>query len=289
VEDVLSRTVTQLLNGLSLAMLLFMVAGGMTLIFSFMRVLNLSHGALYLLGGYLGYSVMRRLEVAGLAVFLPFLAVGALGLAMDGLFRRRLYGQPVQQILLTLGLALILSDAILTWWGPIPRTLPPPSFLVGAVSLPGEVVFPKYRLAIMGVGLFLAMALGLVWQRTRVGALLRACVDDRDMLQALGVDVPLLMRTVFVTGVALAALAGVLGIPYLGLNIGLDADILLYSVVILVIGGLGSLRGALIGSIFVGIMDTSSKAYFPEFSYFAIFGPALLTLLVRPAGLFGRV
>lgn len=274
------------LNGLTFGLLLFVVASGLTVIFGLMGVINLSHGALYLLGAYLGYLLVDRTGEFALALVVAPIAVGALGWVLDRGFRSRLYGAELPQVLLTIGIALIIGDAILAATGGAAQTIAPPEFLSGSVSLPGDVHFPRYRLAVGVFGIVVAVALVVLWTRTRLGAILRAGVDDAPTLEALGVNVGRVFTWTFVGGAALAAVAGVVGAPLLGVYPGMDFDILLYSIIVVVIGGLGSMRGALGGALVVGLADSFGKAYVPELSYFAIFGPAVLVLALRPEGLF---
>jgi branched-chain amino acid transport system permease protein len=282
-----SELVLHTLNGLAFAMLVFLVASGLTLVFGLMRVINLAHGALYLLGAYLGYVVQRETRSFYLALILAPVAVSGVAWLVDRLLRERLYGEEPPQVLLTIGLALITGDAILWAAGGTARSVQEPAWLAGSVTLPGSIVFPTYRIAIIVLGVAVAIALGVMWQRTRVGALLRAGVDDATTLEALGVNAGRLFMLTFVGGAALAALAGVVGAAFVGLYPGLDFDILLYSLVVVVLGGLGSLRGALVGALVIGLADAYAKAYVPELSSFVVFGPAVLVLAVRPTGLFG--
>lgn len=275
------------LNALAFAALLFLVSSGLTLIFGLMRVINLSHGALYLLAAYIGYSMVELTGSFWVALAIAPAAVGLLGYAIAKTLRRALYGTELNQVLLTLGIALVLGDLVLWSWGPAPRSVGVPAVLDGHVILPGEKVFPVYRLAIIGIGAAAAIAWGVVWQRTRLGAVVRAGVDDAETLGALGTNVAAVFTGVFVAGSALAGFAGVLGAPILGVSAGLAFDVLLYSIVIVVLGGLGSLRGALMGSIVVALAATYSQVYVPTFFWFAVFGPALLVLALRPQGLFG--
>lgn len=283
----MSELAFQTLNGIAFGMLLFLLASGLTVIFGLMRVINLSHGALYLLGGYLALLMIEETGSWALALLVPPLAVGALALVLDRLLRERLYGDPLGQVLLTIGIALIIGDLILAVAGGTPRALQEPSGLQGSAPLPGGVEFPVYRLAIIGLGLLVAVGLGLLWERTRLGAILRAGVDDAPTLDALGIDVRRVFTLTFAAGAALAGLAGVLGAPYLGLSVGLDFDVLLLALVVVVVGGLGSLRGAFVGSLVIGLTDSFAKAYVPELSYFAVFAPVIVVLALRPRGLFG--
>lgn len=275
------------LNALAFAALLFLVSSGLTLIFGLMRVINLSHGALYLLAAYIGFSMVELTGSFWLALAVAPAAVGLLGYVIAKTMRRALYGTELNQVLLTLGIALVLGDLVLWSWGPAPRSVDVPAVLGGHVTLPGEKVFPVYRLAIIGIGAAAAIAWGVVWQRTRLGAVVRAGVDDAETLGALGTNVAAVFTAVFVAGSALAGFAGVLGAPVLGVSAGLAFDVLLYSIVIVVLGGLGSLRGALMGSVVVALAATYSQVYVPTFFWFAVFGPALLVLALRPQGLFG--
>ncbi len=276
-----------LLNALAFAALLFLVSSGLTLIFGLMRVINLSHGALYLLAAYVGYSTVEATGSFWLALLVAPVAVGLLGFAIARTLHRGLYGTELNQVLLTLGVALVLGDLVVWSWGPAPRSVDVPGLLDGHVALPGEKIFPVYRLAIIGIGIAAAIAWAIIWERTRLGAVVRAGVDDAEMLGALGTNVSRVFTGVFVAGSALAGFAGVLGSPILGVSGGLAFDVLLYSIVIVVLGGLGSLRGALMGSIVVALAATYSQVYVPTFFWFAVFGPALLVLTLRPLGLFG--
>jgi branched-chain amino acid transport system permease protein len=190
-------------------------------------------------------------------------------------------------VLLTFGFVFLIADLAALVWGPDPQTIPRPPPLVGAVNFAG-VTFPTYRLFVIGVGI--AIALGLAWAqaRTRVGAIVRAAVDDAEMVRALGINLPLVWTAVFALGGFLAALGGVLGGAFIGVYHGADLEVLLLTFAVVILGGLGSLRGAFVGSLAVGLLDTFGKALFPELSAFTIFAPVALILVVRPTGLFGR-
>jgi branched-chain amino acid transport system permease protein len=269
-------------------MLLFMVASGLTVVFGLMRVMNLSHGTLYLVGAYSGFAVERSTGNFWLALIAAPLVGATVGLVIERSVRARLYSGALNQVLLTLGLAFLIGDLLLWQFGGTPLALSPAPQLEGSITL-GTIVYPTYRLALLIVGALMAAGIGVVWESTRLGAILRAGVDDAPILQALGVNLGLVTALTFTAGAALAALGGVAGAPVLGIYTGQDLDVLLYSLVVVVVGGLGSLRGALVGSLLVGILDTFSKAYVPEFAYFSVFGPVLLVLALRPAGLAGRI
>ncbi|HRQ39173.1 MAG TPA: branched-chain amino acid ABC transporter permease [Chloroflexota bacterium] len=278
----------QLLNGLVASMLLFIMAAGLSLIFGQMRVINLSHGAFYLVGGYVGLTAVTQWNAFWPALILTPLLVGLMGWLVERFLLRGRYGRQhqLQQVLLTFGVALVLSDLAEWRWGAYTQTVSPPVFLTAAVPLFG-LQFPLYRLAIIAIGLLLALALALFLGRTRWGAILRAGVTHPQMVSGLGIDVQRVFAATFAAGVALAALAGVLGAPITTLYPGLDFEILILTVVVVVVGGLGSLRGAFVGALLIGLTDTFGKARLPEFSLFLIFAVMAVVLLVRPSGLFG--
>ncbi|HET9662405.1 MAG TPA: branched-chain amino acid ABC transporter permease [Thermomicrobiales bacterium] len=279
--------VFQTLNGLTTGALLFFLASGLTVIFGLMRILNLAHGALFLFGGYVGYTVAERTGSFVLAVLAGAFAAAVLGVLIQQGFSTSLLRSPFNQVLLTLGLAFIISNAILYFWGGTPKLLRPPEPLRGSREILG-VFYPQYRLMLIALSCVTAVILYLVWERSRLGAIVRACVDDREMAAAMGIRVDLVFAAVFAIGAALAGMTGVLGAPVLGLSIGLEFDVLLLAVVVVVVGGIGSLSGAFIASMAVGLIDAYGKARFPELSYFTLFVPVILILLVRPRGLLGR-
>lgn len=280
--------VFQILNGLTTGALLFFVASGLTVVFGLMRILNLTHGALFLLGAFVGWSVQQATGSLALAALAGALAAALVGLLIQQTFARTLLGSPFNQVLLTLGLAFILNNAYLAIWGGVPRSLSAPGFLAGSASILG-VTYPVYRLFLIGLAVVAGAALWLFWERSRLGAVVRACVDDRSMAAAMGIRVDLVFAVVFTVGAMLAGLAGVLGGPVLGASIGLDFDVLLLAVVVMVVGGIGSLSGAFVGGMLVGLVDTIGRASFPEISYFTLFAPVILILLLRPSGLFGTM
>lgn len=278
----------QLLNGITFAALLFLLASGFTLIFGLMRVVNLTHGALYLVGGYVGLSVIRATGNFFIGVLVAAIAIGILGLAIERGLLRFVQGDVLPQVLLTIGLAFIMADLSLVIWGGDPVSIPVPSFLSGSFSL-GAITYPKYRLFVVLVGAVVAAALWLLQAKTRLGAIIRAGVDDAEMVDALGINIKLVFSGVFLLGAALAGLTGVMGGAFLSLYPGADSEILLLGLVVVIIGGMGSLEGAIVGSLVVGLLDTFGKALFPELAYFTIFGPMAIMLALRPSGLFGRL
>jgi branched-chain amino acid transport system permease protein len=280
--------ILQALNGTSMGALLFLLASGFTLTFGLGRVVNLAHGAFYLLGGYLGLSTLRASGSFWLALVTGGLAIVVTSWICDRLLIRRTRDHVFGQILLTVGIAYVLADLCLAVWGGNPLRLPPPEFARGPIDLPGGIVYPRYRFFLIVLGVAVAAVLWLLHERTPLGALVRAGVDDREMVAALGIDVHRLFALVFGLAAFLAGLSGVVGGAFLTLYPGADWEILAYALVVVIVGGLGSLPGAMVGSLIVGLVDAYGRWLLPEFSYFMVFGPMAVLLMVRPTGLFGR-
>jgi branched-chain amino acid transport system permease protein len=277
----------QTLNGISYGMLLFLLAAGLSLIFGLMKVLNLTHGSFYLLGGYFGLAVIHKTGSFVLAVLAASVAVAGIGIVMERFFLRRFHLEELPQALVTFGFLFIFSDLTTVIWGGDPQTMPKPDIFSGSVQL-GAFYYPTYRLFIIGFGLVVAVLLWWLQDGTRIGAMVRASVDDEEVARALGINVSLLFTLVFALGAFLAALGGVMGGPIVGMYPGADFQVLLLGFVVVIIGGLGSLKGALIGGLIVGLLDNFGKVFFPELALFTIFAPMVLILAVRPSGLFGR-
>ena len=273
--------VVQFLNGISFGMLLFLLAAGLSLIFGLMRILNLAHGSYYLLGAYVALSVVQRTGSLVVATLVGIAVVVALGVLMERVFLRRLpRHEELPQALLTFGFLLVIGDVALWIWGGTAQSVPAPEALSASVRL-GALVFPSYRLFLIVMGLW------FLQERTTIGAMLRAAVDDAEMAEATGINVSRLSTLVFALGAALAALGGIMAGPVLGVHPGADFEILLLAFVVVIIGGLGSLKGALVGGVLVGCLDNFGKALFPELALFTIFAPMAVILAVRPTGLFG--
>ena len=276
-----------ILNGLTFAALLFIVASGFTLIFGLLRIVNLAHGALYLFGGLVGYSAATATGsfAAGILAAMAFAAV--LGLALDRGLLRFVRGFELRQVLLTLGVAFILNDLALVIWGGDTMTVPAPEALLGAVNV-GDLYYPKYRLFVLGLGIVVFAGLWLLLNRTRLGALIRAGVDDAETIEAMGIDIRKVFMATFMLGAALAGLGGAVGGVFLTLYPGADSEILVFSLAVVIIGGRGSLAGAAVGALLVGLLNSIGQVMFPELAYFAIFGPMAALLAFRPLGLFGK-
>jgi len=278
----------QALNGLSFGALLFILAAGLSLVFGMMDVVNLAHGAFYMLGAYVGLTVVQFTGSFWLALAAAPVALGALGLAIEPLLLRHLRGRHLDQVLLTIGVSLVIVDQIGLIWGREVRSLPFPPGLDGTVVLIGGV-YPVYRLFVIAFGVALAAVIAVIYRRTKLGMLIRAGVEDAEMLGALGVNTDRLFALTFAVGAALAGLAGVIAAPVFGLQPGMDVDALLYSLVVVVVGGLGTLGGAVAGSVLVGPVDTFGKVLFQEFALAVIFAIVALVLLFKPTGLLGRI
>ena len=279
--------VAQLLNGLVYGMLLFLMAAGLSLIFGLMNVVSLAHGSFFMLGAFFGLSIYRFTGSFWLALVLAPLPVAALGIVMELLFMRPLYRRGhMDQVLLTFGFTFVFFDLVQAVWGRVIVRLPAPEILQGATQI-GLGVFSTYRLFLIGLGFAMALLLWLFLDRSRIGAMVRAGVDDAAMAAGLGANIPLLFTGIFGAGVALAALGGVAAGPVLGLYPGMDTEILIPAFIVIVIGGMGSLRGAFVGSLLIGEIDTFGKAYFPSLALFLIYLVMAVVLLVRPQGLFG--
>ena len=283
-----TSAILQAINGASLAALLFLLASGFTLSFGLMRVVNMAHGAYYLLGGYVGLTVVRVTGSFWLAIFAGGAAIALLGLFIDRVLIRRTGENHLAQVLLTVGIAFVIGDLAQWTWGGDNLKVPVPMFLRGAVELPGGIVYPAFRLMLVGIGLVVALLLWLLYHKTQIGAVVRAGVDDREMVAANGIHVDRLFMVVSALASFLAGMAGVVGGAFLTLYPGAEWEILVFALVVVIVGGLGSLEGAMIGALIVGLLDAYGRWLLPEFSYFVLFGPMAILMLFRPTGLFGK-
>jgi branched-chain amino acid transport system permease protein len=279
--------VIQTLNSLSLGGLLFLLSAGFSLIFGLMRVPNLSHGALFMLGTYVGVSVMKVVPDLWLAALASGLIVAIFGGLLERFVLRSLAGNPLSQVLLTLGVSFIIADLCLMVWGGDPIPVATPVLLRAPLFVFG-LPFPAYRLVVVGIALGTALALYLLLERTRLGAMIRAGVDDMQMARAVGIPISRLFTAVFCLGAALAAAGGVIGGPILSAYPGLDADMLPLALIVVILGGVGSLVGALVGSFIIGFIYTFGTALLPDLAYVILFLPMIFIIAFRPRGLFGR-
>lgn len=274
-------------NSVTLGGLLFLLSAGFSLIFGLMRIPNLTHGSFFMLGGYFAASLIEWGLGFWPAAVVSGLLVAALGGVVERLILRRLAGAELAQVLVTLGLSFMIADVCLKVWTGDPIRIDTPRALQGATSL-GGFAFPTYRLAISLIAVAFAVALWALLDRTRLGAMIRAGVDDPEMARVTGIRVSHLFTIVFCLGAWLAGFAGVIGGPILSVYPGLDQEMLPLALVVVILGGSGSLLGSLVGSFIVGFLYNFGQAMFPELAYVVLFLPMLLVLVVRPQGLFGR-
>ncbi|MFL5313663.1 MAG: branched-chain amino acid ABC transporter permease [Microvirga sp.] len=275
-------------NSLALGGLLFLLSAGFSLIFGLMRIPNLMHGSFFMLGAYLGATFLAKGMNFWLAALASAAAMVVIGGAIERLLLRRLAGQELAQVLLTLGLSFIVADLCLMIWTGDPIQPPTPPQLQGVLQAFG-MFFPLYRVAVVGIAVAVAIALWVMIDRTRLGAMIRAGVDDAPIARVMGIRVSQLFTLIFCLGAGLAAFAGVMGAPYLSVYPGLDADMLPLALIVVILGGTGRLLGALVGSFIIGFLYNFGQAMFPDLAYVILFLPMLLVLVLRPQGLFGRV
>lgn len=294
----------QTLNGLQLGVLLFLVAAGLTLVFGIMDFLNLAHGSLYMLGAFFcaTLTLMTGSFLLGVLLALPLTAL--VGVAMEVIIARKLYrADHLDQVLATFGLILVFDTTTQLVWGPQGRSIPLPDWLSGPVFLPGGFIFPRYRILIILVGLLVALLMYIIVNRTKLGMLIRAGASNRTMASALGVDIRSLFTLVFALGAVFAGLAGMMVAPITEASIGMGNDIILLAFVVIIIGGLGSIKGAFVGALLVGLIDTLGRSYLddlfklfmsnqnaetsaPAVAAMLIYILMALVLVVRPQGLF---
>ena len=276
-----------LLNGVSFAALLFLLSSGFTLAFGLMNVVNIAHGSLFMLGAYVALMVFGLTDSFVLAMLAGALSVGIFGALIEEYLLKYFHLKDLPQILLTMGLAYVIQQSSLIFWGGEPMVMATPEWLRGAAKM-GVVYYPKYRLFVIVVAAMVALALWLLLAKSRIGAHVRACVDDEEMAGAMKINTRRLFFVMFGFSALLAGFGGAISAPYVGAYPGLDFEILPLALVVVIIGGLGSLGGAVLGSLFVGVVDALGKAMFPELSYFTLFVPMIIVLAIKPTGLFGR-
>jgi branched-chain amino acid transport system permease protein len=276
-----------LLNGLTLAALYFLVASGFTLVFGLMRNVNLAHGSLYLLGAYVGYSVGQLSGSWTLAVFAGFLASALAGALMQMLVFRRMEGQELRQTLVTIGLSIVMADVFMWIWGGDTYQFDAPEWMAGRMPLPFVNFYPTFRVLVLLAAIVIGVLLWLLLNRTRVGMMIRAGVDDRQMLSASGVNVQRIFVVTFAIGAGLAGLGGVIGGTALSIAPGEDVRYLLASLVVVIVGGIGSISGAAVGALLIGLAETFGLAYTPTYGVVFTFVLLVVALAFRPDGLMG--
>jgi branched-chain amino acid transport system permease protein len=279
----------QVLNGVQLGLLLFLVASGLTLIFGIMGIINLAHGSFYMLGAYFAFAFAERTHNLWLAIALAVPLTVVIGLALEALLFRFLYRRDhLYQVLLTYGLILVFEEARSLLFGDDVHGVDVPAFLNFSIVLTDGLSYPVYRLFLSGVCLAIAGALYILIQKTRLGMIIRAGSANREMVQSLGFDIAVIYRIVFALGVALAAFAGMIAAPVASVFPGMGNQVLIISFVVVVIGGIGSIKGAFVGALLIGLADTFGQVYAPEIAGMTVYMLMAAVLLWRPAGLFGR-
>ena len=286
-------------NGITLGSLYFLVASGFTLIFGLMRNVNLAHGSLYLFGGYIGYAISSWTGSWVLGFIVAFLGVALLGVVLQIVVFRRMEGQDLRQTMVTIGLSIVFADLMLWVFGGDFYQIQTPNWLVGPIELPlvtavkasGEAVYLRYpmvRLVIFVAAVVIGIAMWLALNRTRVGMMVRAGVDDRDMLAATGVPIQLVFVVVFALGAGLAGIAGVVGGTFQSISPGEDTRFLLASLVVVIVGGMGSIPGAALGAVIIGLAEQLGSVYIPTYAIVVTFLIMVLVLALRPQGLLAR-
>ncbi|MBV8033139.1 MAG: branched-chain amino acid ABC transporter permease [Betaproteobacteria bacterium] len=277
----------QTLNSLALGGLLFLLSAGFSLIFGLMRIANLTHGALFMVGAYLGATLLRWVPNLWIVALLSGLIVAAFGFLLEKFILEKLKGNVFSQVLVTLGFAYIIADFCLVTWGGDPIPIPTPPSLQQPLRVAG-LAFPAFRLAVVGIAVLAAIVLYLFIERTRIGAMIRAGVDDMEMARAVGIPVRRLFSIVFCLGAGLAGAGGVIGGPIMSAYPGLDADMLPLALIVVILGGVGSLVGAFVGSFITAFVYTFGVALFPQLAYVILFLPMIFVIAFRPRGLFGK-
>ena len=279
----------QLLNGVQYGLVLFLVASGLTLVFGILGVINLAHGAFYMLGAYLAYWIAAATGSFALALVGGVAISFVLGLLLENVFIQRMYGRDhLAQVLLSFGMILVIDEIRQILFGKDVHSVAPPAWLSGSIQLTDVLSYPVYRLALCGFCLLMAIAIFYVIQRTRLGMVIRAGAENREMTRSLGIPFDLVNRFVFAGGIALAALGGIVVAPISTVFPGMGDGMLILSFVVVVLGGIGSVAGAAIGALMIGLTDTFGKVFFPQFSSILIYVLMAGILLWRPNGILGN-
>lgn len=275
------------LLGISFGFILFLLGTGLSLTMGLMRIVNLAHGALYMVGAYVGLAVAKLTGNFVLGIVAGGACAGLIGLVMETGVLRRLYKRELDQVLLTIGLIYILTNICQWIWGPMPLSGVKPPSLSGSIAV-GQITIPVFRLAIIAFGIAAAAGLWFFQEKTRFGAIIRAGMDNKEMTMGLGINLKVVFTGVFALGTFIAGFCGLIGAPTLGINLSVGWDALLLAMIVVVVGGTGSIQGTLAGAMVIGLVDAYGKAFFPDFAYFSMYVVLIIILLFRPSGLMGR-
>lgn len=279
--------ISNLVIGISFGFILFLLGTGLSLTMGLMRVINLAHGAIYMVGAYVAHYITTSTGSFLLGILAGGVVGGLLGILMERGFLQRLYKREMDQVLLTIGFVYVLTNVTQWIWGPVPKSGIVPALFAGSVPV-GIVNIPIFRLSIIGIGILALIILWLFQEKTRVGAMIRAGMDNKEMTMGLGINLQVIFTAVFALGTFVAGFCGLFGAQNLGVNLAIGWDALLLAMIVVIIGGVGSVQGALAGGLIVGLVDAFGKAFFPDFAHFSIYVVLIIILLLRPGGLLGR-
>ena len=280
--------VINLLNGISYGMVLFLIASGMSIVLGAMGIANLAHGVIYMFGAYMGWTVAVKWKAPFLLALLAGgFSAGLLGLVIERGLLRHLYKQLNEQVLLTFGFVYILGNLCLWIWGGLPKMPFTAEFLTGSFEIMGRM-YPKARVSVIFIGLMLGIALWWLQDRTRMGAVVRAGMDDKETAMGLGINLERAFAVIFFISCFIAGAAGVIGAQLLGVHTELGFDVLLLALIVVIVGGVGSIQGALLGGIMIGVIDAFGRAVFPQLAMFTMYFTMIVVLIIRPKGLLGR-
>jgi branched-chain amino acid transport system permease protein len=279
--------IANFLNGITYGFILFLLGTGLSLTMGLMRIVNLAHGALYMIGAYVGVTVAELTGNFLIGILAGGISAGLIGLIIETCFLRRLYHWELDQVLLTIGFVYILTNVAQWIWGPIPKSGITPSILAGAIPV-GNVTIPIFRLMIIVFGLGAAIILWLFQEKTRTGAIIRAGMDNREIAMGLGINLKVIFTGVFTLGAFIAGFCGLIGAQLLGINLSIGWDTLVLAMIVVIVGGTGSIQGALAGGLVIGLVDAYGKVFFPSIASLTIYLVLIIILLFRPSGLLGR-
>ena len=278
----------QFLNALQFSMTLFLLSVGLTIIFGLMKIVNLAHGSLYMVGAYLGLSITNYTDSFWLALVIAPILTALIGAILYSLlFKHIQNADPMKQVLLTFGLIYIALDSVRLLWGTMSHSISAPNILSNSILLINEP-YPSYRLFVIAIGLIVLFILYIILEKTKIGAKVRASVDDPETAQLLQINTDKILFYTFALGCGLAGLAGITVAPILGVEPGMDMEVLVLTLIVVVVGGPGSLKGAIIGSLLIGFVDSFGKVYIPQLAQIIIYAVMALTILFKPDGLYKR-